>query len=106
MDHMKFTMQPEGRTSIYDIDIFQSAADEIVIGCKNTFYHSGSYILFNFPVKVSSGNAWKLYKNAVGNDSGSAADIIKFFSKYEAFAKKTVQYLVFDNKKRNNTLGL
>ena len=105
-DHVKFRMQPEGRTSTYEIDIFQSAFEELVFAVKNTSYYPGHSILFPVDVGVKAGFSWKLGKNKLYCDSGNAADLVKLFSNWEAFARRSVQELIFNNPKNNKRPGL
>lgn len=98
--------KPSNRESNYDLYIFQSADDEIVIGVANTGYHEKNYILFPVPVREKWGYAWKCEKSSVACDSGKAADILDLFAEFPAYARATAQRIIFDNPRKAGTPGL
>ena len=107
MDCVKITgFKANNRSGIYDISIFQSSFDEICISIQNTIYHNPKIVQFIIPVKKEEGFSWKLNKASIGNDSGKSIDIIKLFSTYNAYAKRSIQELIFNNPKKANTVGL
>lgn len=100
-DHVHiYSHKPKATVSHYDLDLFQSAYDCITVSVKNTSYHSPSGIQFDIPVKPAPGMAWKVNRRCVMCDTGNAADLIKLFQKFPAYAAATVEKYVFETDRR------
>ena len=97
MEHVHlYSFQPSQRTGVYDIDIFQGFDNTIVVSIKNMLYRTPNSRFIDLKVKQKDGFAWKLTKTMIQCSSGQAADIIALFKEFPAYAKTTVQKLVFD----------
>ena len=108
MLHAHRIIDNENNGIMYDVDIFQSAYDEICISLKNRLYHDPTIIQFNFPIKQKAGVAWQVNKNSLSNNNGSAADMVDFFATWPGnnYIRATVHKLIFNNEKKRTTLGL
>ena len=97
MDHVHlYNFQPSQRTGVYDIDIFQGFDNTIVVSIKNMLYRIPNGRTVELKVKQKDDFAWKLTKTMIQCSSGQAADIISLFKDFPAFARTTVQRLIFD----------
>lgn len=108
MLHAHRTIDNESNGLMYDVDIFQSSYNEIVISLKNRLYHDPSSVQFVFRVREKEGIAWQVNKSSLSNDSGKAADLVEFFATWpgENYIRATVHKLIFNNAKKRCTPGL
>ena len=92
MENIQFTI--EHNNTHYKVFIMQYSYDEIIVNINYAFFkgHKKDIII---PVKKCAGFAWKLNKKSISCDSGKAADIIKLFAEWNAYAKRTVTELCF-----------
>ena len=96
-DHVHlYNFQPSQRTGVYDIDIFQGFDNMITVSIKNVLYNVPTSKFVDLKVKQKDGFAWKLTKTMIQCNSGQAADIIALFKEFPAYARTTVQKLIFD----------
>ena len=99
MDHLHFYNVKNMNTGcVYNVSMFQGAADEIVIQLENILTKNCRQ--FDIPVKEKSGFSWKATKSALWCSSGNAADILKLFNEFSAFGLASVKTLIFDNPRR------
>ena len=87
----------------FDIDIFQTAFDYIVIMVKKPFYINLNYTPSDdYDIKICENPniAFKINKMSLTNPRGSAADIIELFAEKPEFAIMTVDKLIFENSNR------
>lgn len=97
--------EPKNKSGLYDFWIIPNSFDEVCISVQNVLYENGTIKQYVFPIKKASGFSWKCNTQSISCDSGKATDIIKLFELFPAYAKATVQKLVFDNPKTNK-IGL
>ncbi len=83
----------------YDVDCFQSAYDEITIVLKDSLLEKSTF--FDIPIKKKSEFCIDIHKTFVGNQNGSAADLIKFIDEMPGggWLRKIVETCIFENKK-------
>ena len=99
-----YNFRPCNRWSVYDIDIFQCAYDEICLTLQNTLYQCGGSVQFDITIKP--GNAYKINAASITTPTGKAADFIEWLTDHKEEAAAIAQTLVFNHPKRSKTLGL
>lgn len=106
MEHLHFKHYDEKRQATYNIDMFQSAFDVITVAITDiAFYNGTGYAYIDIPVKKAQGFSWKCNKTSVSCDTGNAADLIKLFKEFDAYAKATVRTVCFENQKNRKKIA-
>lgn len=86
------TNQPEKK---YFCRMYQTFPDKIDL---SVFTAPKKADYYTIPVKQKDGFSWKCFKRYLACDSGNAADIMKLFQEFPAYASATVCRIVFKDR--------